>query len=177
MDKRRDVYSKNVSNCKDENSLPIDQKVAPLIKSSVIVLEDRSSAEKTEDKSILTIKKNNNNTSTNINVMRKDLINNRTNEIIKTPKKSSEHEQEKEIMRKTKEHINRKSRPIMKYVDDTADTLKISKNDNVNNWEELFDDDGQLQEELFKEVSNDVHKLNKKSFALLFSKNIFQNLY
>lgn len=157
MDKKKDVYNKKISSCEDEKSSAIDQKIAPLIKSSVIVLEDKTSVEKTEDKSVLTVKKHNDrNSSTNKNVARNDFISNRPNEIIKTPKKSSEHEQEKEIMRKTKEHINRKSRPIMKYVDDTADMLKIGKNDNVNNWEELFDDDGQLQEELFKEVSNDL---------------------
>ncbi|XP_018578941.1 uncharacterized protein LOC108917013 [Anoplophora glabripennis] len=167
LDKKKDVYNRIVSSFKDESNLPVDQKLTPLINNTVIVLEDKTLAERTEDTSILTVKKNNNkNTSTNTNVTRNDLINNMTNELIKTPKKSSEHEQEKEIMRKTKEHINRKSRPIMKYVDDTVDMLKIDKNDNVNNWEELFDDDGQLQDDLFKEV---VHKVGS-DFTILRAK-------
>ncbi|XP_019866359.2 uncharacterized protein LOC109595451 isoform X2 [Aethina tumida] len=76
--------------------------------------------------------------------------------IPKVLNKKQEHDQEKEIMRKTKENINRKSKPIMKYVDDNNDTLKIGKTDNVNNWEDLFDDEGQLQDELFTEISQKV---------------------
>lgn len=76
--------------------------------------------------------------------------------IPKVLNKKQEHDQEKEIMRKTKENINRKSKPIMKYVDDNNDTLKIGKTDNVNNWEDLFDDEGQLQDELFTEVIIDI---------------------
>lgn len=71
--------------------------------------------------------------------------------IIKT---KDDHDEEKEIMRKTKENINRKSRPIMKYVDNN-DELKIGEDDdNVNNWEDLFDESGQLQEKIMKEVCN-----------------------
>uniref|UniRef100_A0A6P7FGC9 Uncharacterized protein LOC114329877 isoform X1 n=1 Tax=Diabrotica virgifera virgifera TaxID=50390 RepID=A0A6P7FGC9_DIAVI len=66
-------------------------------------------------------------------------------------------EEEKEIMRKAKENINRKTRPIIKYVDEANDTLKIEKND-VNNWEDLFDEEGQIQEDLLKEI---VHKVGK----------------
>ncbi|KAL3290205.1 hypothetical protein HHI36_023564 [Cryptolaemus montrouzieri] len=71
-------------------------------------------------------------------------------------KKKCEHEQEKEIMRKAKENINRKTRPLMKYSDDSDDLLRIDKHDNVNNWEDLFDDNGQIQDELLTEI---VHKV------------------
>lgn len=71
--------------------------------------------------------------------------------ILSSNKKCS-HDEEIEIMRKTKENINRKTRPLMKYSDDSDDLLKIGKQDNVNNWEDLFDDDGQLQEDLLTEV-------------------------
>lgn len=74
------------------------------------------------------------------------------NQINKKKVSDNKHEQEKEIMRMTKEYINRKTRPIMKYVDDSNDTLRIDKNDSVNNWEDLFDDEGQIQEELLTEV-------------------------
>ncbi|XP_066258850.1 uncharacterized protein [Euwallacea similis] len=70
--------------------------------------------------------------------------------------KQNEHEQEKEIMRRTKQNINRKTRPIMKYVDDDNDTLKIGKNDNVNNWEELLNDEGELHEDIFREIVQKV---------------------
>ncbi|XP_072401963.1 uncharacterized protein [Diabrotica undecimpunctata] len=72
-------------------------------------------------------------------------------------KMKNDLEEEKEIMRKAKENINRKTRPIIKYVDEANDTLKIEKND-VNNWEDLFDDEGQIQEDLLKEI---VHKVGK----------------
>lgn len=85
-------------------------------------------------------------------------------------------EEEKEIMRKTKENINRKTRPIMKYVDDSNNTLKIEGND-VNNWEDLFDDDGQLQEDLLKEivtkVGEDVKIVKaKEDYSDYFSKHV-----
>ncbi|CAH0562227.1 unnamed protein product [Brassicogethes aeneus] len=93
----------------------------------------------------------------NNDMIKNDINSNRE----KMLKKKDEHDQEKEIMRKTKENINRKSKPIIKYVGDSNDTLKIGKDDeNVNNWEDLFDDKGQLQDELFTEivqkVGNDV---------------------
>ncbi|XP_066158865.1 uncharacterized protein [Euwallacea fornicatus] len=70
--------------------------------------------------------------------------------------KQNEHEQEKEIMRRTKQNINRKTRPIMKYVDDDNDTLNIGKSDNVNNWEELLNDEGELHEDIFREIVQKV---------------------
>ncbi|KAJ8918702.1 hypothetical protein NQ315_015022 [Exocentrus adspersus] len=151
---KKDEVKGIMINSRHENglssSLVVDQKAAPFEKSSIILLEDQA-----VDKSVKIVKKNNDrNSAPNINNNKNDLISN--NEIIKSQKESSEHEQEKEIMRKAKENINRKSRPIMKYVDDSTDMLKIDRNDKVNNWEELFDDDGQLQDELFKEV---VHKV------------------
>lgn len=84
----------------------------------------------------------------------KEILNNRINTNRKIDS-NNKHEQEKEIMRLTKEYINRKSKPIMKYVDDD-DTLKLD--DSVNNWEDLFDADGEIQENLFTEVS----KINEK---------------
>ncbi|KAJ8950337.1 hypothetical protein NQ318_021197 [Aromia moschata] len=123
-----------------------------LIKSSgVIVLEPELKIEAVE-------KNNVKNSNSNLSVPANNVIQNSNggNKIIQSPKKSNEHEQEKEIMRKTKEHINRKTRPIIKYVDDINNTLKIDKCDDVNNWEDLFDDNGQLQEELFKEITHKV---------------------
>lgn len=76
--------------------------------------------------------------------------------------KQNEHEQEKEIMRKAKQNINRKTRPIIKYVDDDNDTLKIDRGDNLNNWEDLFNDEGELQEDIFSEV-----KFNMREFCVL----------
>lgn len=73
-----------------------------------------------------------------------------------TPKKS-DHEEELEIMRKTKEHINRKTRPIMKYVGESNDTLNI-EDDRIKSWEDLFDDEGEVKEELLG-----VEKLNKST--------------
>ncbi|CAG9759972.1 unnamed protein product [Ceutorhynchus assimilis] len=70
--------------------------------------------------------------------------------------KQNEHEQEKEIMRKAKQNINRKTRPIIKYIDDDNDTLNIGKGDNINNWEDLFNDDGELQDDIFDKV---IHKV------------------
>lgn len=81
----------------------------------------------------------------------KDILKNRIN-INKKTESDIKHEQEKEIMRLTKEYINRKSKPIMKYVDDRIDTLKLD-NESVNNWEDLFDAEGEIQENLFTEVS------------------------
>ncbi|KAF7268472.1 hypothetical protein GWI33_018361 [Rhynchophorus ferrugineus] len=69
--------------------------------------------------------------------------------------KKNEHEQEKEIMRKAKQNINRKTRPIIKYVEND-DTLKIGKNDNVNNWEDLFGENGELEDDIFTEIVQKV---------------------
>ncbi|KAJ8950365.1 hypothetical protein NQ314_007902 [Rhamnusium bicolor] len=53
--------------------------------------------------------------------------------------------------------IIKRTRPIMKYVDNGSDTLQIGKNYNVNDWEDLFnDDDDQLEEEIFKEIVHEV---------------------
>ncbi|XP_044766348.1 uncharacterized protein LOC123322442 isoform X2 [Coccinella septempunctata] len=73
-------------------------------------------------------------------------------------KTKCQHDEEIEIMRKTKENINRKTRPLMKYSDDNDDLLRIDKQDNVNNWEDLFDDEGHIQDELLNEI---VHKVGK----------------
>lgn len=54
------------------------------------------------------------------------------------------HEEELEIMRRTKENINRKIRPIIKYIPNINDTLNI---DDIKDWEELFDDDGEIKKE------------------------------
>ncbi|KAK9889216.1 hypothetical protein WA026_004494, partial [Henosepilachna vigintioctopunctata] len=70
-------------------------------------------------------------------------------------KNKCKHEEEKEIMRKAKENINRKTRPLIKYSDDSDDLLKIDKQDHVNSWEDLFDENGQLQEELLTEIKVD----------------------
>ncbi|KAL1492855.1 hypothetical protein ABEB36_011034 [Hypothenemus hampei] len=71
---------------------------------------------------------------------------------LKKSQSKDEHEQEKDIMRKAKQNINRKTRPIIKYVGDDNDTLNIGKGDNVNNWEELFNEDGELQDDIFTEA-------------------------
>jgi hypothetical protein len=80
------------------------------------------------------------------------------NQINQSRKKipDDKHEQEKEIMRMTKEYINRKNRPIMKYVDDSKDPLQIGNSDSVNNWEDLFDDNGAIQEQLLTEIVDKV---------------------
>ncbi|KAK9871752.1 hypothetical protein WA026_014206 [Henosepilachna vigintioctopunctata] len=70
-------------------------------------------------------------------------------------KNKYKHEEEKEIMKKAKENINRKTRPLMKYSDDSDDLLKIDKQDHVNSWEDLFDENGELQEELLTEIKVD----------------------
>lgn len=81
--------------------------------------------------------------------------------IIKTNKPDDEVDKEKEEMRRATEKINRKSRSIIKYID-SSDTLKIeidAKADgkpatpNLTNWEDLFDENGELQEPYFGEVS------------------------
>ncbi|CAH1999412.1 unnamed protein product [Acanthoscelides obtectus] len=71
-------------------------------------------------------------------------------------KERTEHDEEKEIMRRTKENINRRIKPIMKYVEDADNTLCINKDENLNNWEDLFDDDGQLHENLVKQIVKKV---------------------
>lgn len=50
--------------------------------------------------------------------------------------------------------MNRKTRSIIKYVEERHETLNIGTGDNVNNWEDLFNDDGELQEDFFTEVWN-----------------------
>lgn len=74
--------------------------------------------------------------------------------------KQNEHEQEKEIMRNAKRNINRKTRPIIKYVDDDNDTLKIDRGDNLNNWEDLFNDEGELQDDVFSEVKGLIRQIS-----------------
>lgn len=74
---------------------------------------------------------------------------------IKITQKKTDHEEEVEIMRKTKEHINRKTRPIMKYVGESNDTLNIG-DDSIKSWEDLFDEEGEIKEELLA-----VEKLHK----------------
>ncbi|KAG5880712.1 hypothetical protein JTB14_025555 [Gonioctena quinquepunctata] len=109
------------------------------------------------DKNDSTLQKNNLKNSANLTKSNDYLKN--TIKVNENMKLKSNHEEEKEIMRKAKENINRKSRPIIKYIDDTNNTLKIDRNDNVNNWEDLFDEDGQLEEDLLKEI---VHKVGNE---------------
>lgn len=84
---------------------------------------------------------------------------NTSNLIITT--KEDEIEKEKEEMRRASERMNRKSKSIIKYIDNT-DTLKIevdSKSNkttkteqNLTNWEDMFDDEGELKEVYLEEV-------------------------
>lgn len=74
----------------------------------------------------------------------------------------TDHEEEVEIMRKTKEHINRKTRPIMKYVGELNNTLNIG-GDSVKSWEDLFDDEGEFKEELLGVETLNKSKKNTKS--------------
>lgn len=68
-------------------------------------------------------------------------------------------DKEKEEMRRATEKMNRKSRSIIKYIDNT-DMLKIDdevgkplkSGENLTNWEDLFDDDGELKEVYIDEV-------------------------
>lgn len=86
--------------------------------------------------------------------------------IIDAGKMEDETDKEKAEMRRATEKINRGSRSIMKYIDNN-DTLKIeidtksNKNTtnegNLTNWEDLFDDNGELQEPYFGEVSFSVN--------------------
>lgn len=81
--------------------------------------------------------------------------------IIDAGKMEDETDKEKAEMRRATEKINRRSRSIMKYIDNN-DTLKIeidtksnkntSDKGNLTNWEDLFDDNGELQEPYFGEV-------------------------
>lgn len=84
--------------------------------------------------------------------------------IINAKKVNDEVDKEKEEMRRATERINRKSRSIIKYIDNN-DTLKIEidsqgakKNnglrngENLTNWEDMFDDDGELKEPYLDEV-------------------------
>lgn len=85
-------------------------------------------------------------------------------------RQKTDREEEVEIMRKTKEHINRKTRPIMKYVGESNDTLKIEEN-NLTSWEDLFDDEGEFKEELLgvdkKRTSKTDTKSNKNSSVII----------
>lgn len=75
--------------------------------------------------------------------------------------KDDEMDKEKEEMRRATEKMNRKSRSIIKYIDNT-DTLKIEvekpnkvlkSGENLTNWEDMFDDDGELREVYLEEVN------------------------
>nr|XP_023016921.1 uncharacterized protein LOC111506157 [Leptinotarsa decemlineata] len=110
------------------------------------VEEENCTLQKNNYKNHANLKKSTNSIKNTINV----------NERVKS---KNDHEEEKEIMRKTKENINRKTRPIIKYIDDSNNTLKIGRNDNINNWEDLFDEEGQLEEDLLKEI---IHKVGSE---------------
>lgn len=90
-----------------------------------------------------------NQTNTNEKLLRK-----------KHPPKKTDHEEELEIMRKTKEHINRKTRPIMKYVGESNDTLNI-EDESIKSWEDLLDDEGEVKEELL--CVEKLHKPTKRN--------------
>ncbi|KAJ8979891.1 hypothetical protein NQ317_017514 [Molorchus minor] len=130
---------------------PAEQNKVASIKSSANILKERGTETSVQLNNIK-------NTIPNSSITVHDVIEKKVDHDKNShdPKKSSEHEQEKEIMRIAKKNINRKTRPIIKYVDDSNNTLNISKNDNVNNWEDLFDDNGHIQEELFKEITHKV---------------------
>lgn len=76
--------------------------------------------------------------------------------------KDDEIEKEKEEMRRASEKMNRKSKSIIKYVDNT-DTLKIEidskpnktvkATENLTNWEDMFDECGELKEVYLEEVN------------------------
>lgn len=75
--------------------------------------------------------------------------------------KDDEVDKEKEEMRRATEKMNRKSRSIIKYIDNT-DTLKIEvdakptkdlkSGENLTNWEDLFDEQGELKDVYVDEV-------------------------
>lgn len=75
-------------------------------------------------------------------------------------------DKEKEEMRRATEKMNRKSRSIIKYIDNT-DMLKIDdemgkplkSGENLTNWEDMFDDDGELKEVYIDEVRNTQNHL------------------
>lgn len=83
-----------------------------------------------------------------------------TNNLIITTK-DDEVEKEREEMRRACERMNRKSKSIIKYIDST-DTLKIDvdsktnktlkPSENLTNWEDMFDDSGELKEVYLEEV-------------------------
>lgn len=76
--------------------------------------------------------------------------------------KEDEVEKEKEEMRRASERINRKFKSIIRYIDNT-DTLKIEidsktnktlkPSENLTNWEDMFDDSGELKEVYLEEVN------------------------
>lgn len=78
-------------------------------------------------------------------------------------------------MRRATERINRKSRSIIKYIDNT-DTLKIEVEskptkglkpaENLTNWEDMFDEEGELKEIYLEEVR---YVLDSCSIVPLFS--------
>ncbi|XP_050314603.1 uncharacterized protein LOC126749036 isoform X2 [Anthonomus grandis grandis] len=123
--KKFDEVFSEASDKKDVNKATTEKKLVPKQIDRVIVLGERIEPPKLSPQSSPTIK---------------------------LKPKQNEHEQEKEIMRKAKQNINRKTRPIIKYIDDDNDTLNIGKGDNVNNWEDLFNDEGELQEDIFTEI-------------------------
>lgn len=84
--------------------------------------------------------------------------------IIEARKLEDEVDKEKAEMRRATEKINRKSRSIIKYIDN-SDTLKIEvdarmsgkkvvppNTENLTNWEDMFDDEGELKEPYLDEV-------------------------
>lgn len=82
--------------------------------------------------------------------------------IIDAAKMEDETDKEKAEMRRATEKINRRSRSIMKYIDnndilkieiDTKSNKNTTNEGNLTNWEDLFDDNGELQEPYFGEVS------------------------
>lgn len=75
--------------------------------------------------------------------------------------KDDEVEKEREEMRRACERMNRKSKSIIKYIDN-SDTLKIEvdpktnktlkPSENLTNWEDMFDESGELKEVYLEEV-------------------------
>lgn len=99
---------------------------------------------------------------------------NRDTLIINT-KVKDEVDKEKEEMRRATEQMNRKSKSIIKYIDNT-DLLKIevsSKPDktlksgeDLTTWEDMFDEDGEINDVYVEEVRHsapdfhDIHLAN-----------------
>ncbi|ENN74237.1 hypothetical protein YQE_09210, partial [Dendroctonus ponderosae] len=83
-------------------------------------------------------------------------IGSQNTESVRCKNKYNRHEEEKEIMRQAKKNMNRKTRSIIKYAEERHETLSIGTGDNVNNWEDLFNDDGELQDDFFTEIIEKV---------------------